>query len=53
MATRSSIFAVKSHEQKSLVDYTPLSRKESNMTEVTAHAENIALSLRIWEISLE
>ena len=33
MATHSSILAGKSHGQRSLVGYSPLSHKESDMTE--------------------
>ena len=33
MATHSSILAWKSHGQRSLVDYSPWDRKESDMTE--------------------
>ena len=35
MATHSSILAGEFHEQKSLADYSPWGRKESDMTEAT------------------
>ena len=35
MATHSTVLLGKSHEQRSLVGYSPWSRKESDMMEVT------------------
>ena len=37
MATLSSILARKSHGQRSLADYSPWGRKESNMSERLTH----------------
>ena len=39
MATYSSILAGKSHGQRSLVGYSPLSHKESDMTEQLSTAQ--------------
>ena len=38
MATPSSILAWRTHEQRSLVGYSPWSHKESDTTEVIKHA---------------
>ena len=40
MTTHSSILTGKSHEQRSLADYSPWGRKESDTTEAIEHLTN-------------
>ena len=57
MATYSSILAGKSHGQRSLVGYSPLSHKESDMTEQLSTAQqsskNYCLHSELQQMSLE